>query len=62
MSAQFSLNVRCNVEIVIGFLNQSSGSDRGGTTCMQVFYYGNTGFGTEDLLCMLLIGCMLLLP
>ena len=28
---------------------------------MQVFYYGNTGFGTEDLLCMLLIGCMLLL-
>ena len=25
-------------------------------TSMQVFYYGNTGFGTEDLLCMLLIG------
>ena len=23
---------------------------------MQVFYYGNTGFGTEDLLCMLLKG------
>ena len=23
---------------------------------MQVFYYGNTGFGAEDLLCMLLKG------
>ena len=31
-----TFNVRCNVEIVVGYLNQSSGNDRGG------YYY--TGF------------------
>ena len=34
----------------------------GVVTSMQVFYYGKTGFGTEDLLCMQLKGCMRLLP
>ena len=30
-----TLNVHCNVEIVVGYLNQSSGNDRGG------YYYAD---------------------
>ena len=46
MGVPYTHYVRCNVEIMVGYLNP-------GVTSMQVFYYGNTGFGTKDLLCKL---------